>query len=470
MKVELLEGRAGTVASTLGAAMLLLQTAAFNRTPLLFFGDSAGYLRAAMSPAYEPHSYMYSLFVRYASLGYSTWAVVGLQALLLAGSMRLFLKACSDHTRATRNALLLGLSAILALVTPLSKLAGRMTPDAFAPILLFLFLAVLHGRERLHVAERVVAGVLLVVLFFTHTSHWMVFIVAALGIAAGNLVWSEGPVRDKLAPLGLLAGVLPLAMGFQLVMNLAHEREHRFSPGSHVMLAAVFSETGALKQHLDAHCAERHYALCDTYTMPVYDSGYFLWSFEESPFYAAYTPSDGKRMKAWDASKPELTEINRALLLRPGTWAGLAFRGAKNGVVLLNRTFHYESDYRKELPRWEMYDRLLLRYLPIDAGNFERIKQGSDVFSRFEAQTHAFFRVSLTLAYLVLLGLAVTGRLVPKRATLEVAAFVGANALVCGALSGIAARYNERFVWVFVLLALLACFEAARARWGEPIG
>lgn len=450
--------RSTSVISLFVTAGLLFPAAAFNRTPLLFFGDSIGYLRAAMTSHFEPHAYMYSLFLRYASLQHSTWFVIGAQALLLALAMRLALKALFDHTREQRTVLLVGSGALLAVISPLSKLAGRMMPDVFAPITLLLLLAALRGGLRLSTLERSLAAGLFVVTCFTHTSHWMIFAVTTAVMSLLHVFVDKRPLRQALLPIGGFAALLPLAMAFQIGMSRIHRPAHHFSPGSHAMLAAVFSETGALKRQLDRACPTENYRLCDTYTMASLDAGHFLWRAKTSPFHAAYGEGKGN---VWNNSAAELNAINKAVLLSPRTWFEIALRGVRNSVVLLNRPFHVESSFQQGEPGRKPYQKLLKRHLPADAGNFGRIKQGSAAYERYEGDTQLLFRIALTFAVLGLLGAAATNRLPEEvgAATRDVLVALVCNALVCGALSGIAARYNERLIWLVVWMALILLFD-----------
>ncbi len=228
--------------------LLLLWPALYNGYPFVY-SDTGGYLAAGFGLESLPdRSMVYGLFIRFASLGVSLWGVAVVQAALLA---YLITRTAQAFVAGIGPRGVLGIIAIVALLTPASWYASLIMMDVFAPILLLSAGLFVYGRHRAW--EKGLLAVIAALSVTTHTAHPLIA-VATLALSGAWLFWQRSrcsEFRDWCTRLLVIAGVVVCSTLAMMSANLAAFGQFTLNPSSHLFLMARLSETPLLKDYLE---------------------------------------------------------------------------------------------------------------------------------------------------------------------------------------------------------------------------
>lgn len=435
----------------------LLVPALINRQPILY-SDSVGYFHAgyaaleqlrprAPSPSSEPlptdnhglarqekdgistaRSVYYGLFYVVSYLAGGIWAPIAgqvfitLTCLLLAGR------------RALEMPIWARLGALLAIgfVSGLSFFADTVMPDLFAGLMLLAAGMLFAYGEELPRWETGfwLAVVLLASLF--HKSHLLILVL----LVAGLFLW-----RKHRKAVTQLSAAAALGLAGHYAVDLTVLRLTGRPPIATPFFLARLIGDGTAQKYLAQACPTRHFATCDYLDRMPMTENEFLWS--RDPARSAMGTADRRTRTAITA---ESSEIVLATILR--------YPGEQIVVTAKN---------------------VLRQFVTVGVGEFRLVPRDSlgsiaalrPAMARYRASPIAGDKASLLdtlstimlIAYIASLAGAAwlllrgyTGASPAHRLAVVLMLGIGANAAVCGAISGVFDRYQGRVSW----LALMA--------------
>lgn len=395
----------------------------------------------------------------------SAWAMAALQALAASALVVLALRVTQRIFRPGQFALTIG---ILTLASTLPFFVSFMMPDVFLGLAALAAVLLLAYSDRLRRRERWALGLFLAAaLTFHATNPPAIMALAAVGATALVLKALPGPpARAGLAMIVAALGVSAAAAAVYpiSVRALAHHELTR----PPFLTARVLAD-GPGRAFLRGACAnDSPYVLCRFKDLPLTDANDILWSVSRRK--GVFEPADYATRLALVREEPRF--VRDAFLAHPvATTLDLLGDGVRElSVVTVVDTLGYS-------------DRTLVAHGPRFAPPFGPVRfcvrRPSYCYpTALQIGWDTVLNVSMALssAYLLvrLLLSSMTVRVAFHRAPLSsrlAVAVVGvlvllvANALLCGALSGVYPRYQTRIEWLAPLFAVLAWLENA----GRPV-
>ncbi|MBX6426590.1 MAG: hypothetical protein IRZ09_11790 [Variibacter sp.] len=417
------------VAGVLAAALLLLP-AFWNGFPLLQY-DTGGYLARWYEGTLVPSRPGAYGLVLAAAGRFDFWPAVFAQAALTVWVLALVLRTQGLRPR---PALLLGLVALLSLVTTLPWLASLLLTDIFAGLaVLALHLVVLRG-EALSRAERAALVALIAAAAATHSATFAVLAALMLAAVIGACI-----SRVRLPRAGLARGLGGVALGVALTLaaNFAVSGRIAWTPGGIALSFGRMLQDGIVHRYLDDHCPDPRLLLCMYRRELPRDADEWFWGsdlFDSLGRFAGL----GEEMET----------------IALGSLKAYPWLQARTAAVATARQFARVASGEGVVDRiWHTYA-IVERFTPWAAPAMRAARQqaGGLAFTWIN-RVHVPVALGATM---LLPALIVLGR---RRARLapcgELAATVAlallANAFVCGVLSNPHDRYGARMAWLAVL-------------------
>lgn len=429
------------------SAAMLMSPALWNGAPL-YYWDSVDYVYLPFT--WDLHVYRtvsYGVFAGIGRIVSSLWGVVVVQALVAAYVLRetlvVFWPGRPDRA-------LLPLTAVLAVCTGLPWAVSQLMPDAFTGLMVLGLAALLADAGRLG-RRRWLLLVLTAIATAVHTSH----IAIGAGLVVAFLVLA--PFAHRQWPNLRLRVALPaLTVGTAIAMVIgAHwvtiGKLQLTQPTAVLMLARLVQD-GIAKQYFDRHCVgDLPYMLCRFKDRLPATANAFLWD----------DNSIVQQLGGWQNLQPEAEEIiARTLREYPWTHLGVAMRLTFEQLTRLHTGEGLVPDLA-----WLIRDPLN-KYYPDDHAAFVASRQLNGIDFVTINALHMPLQagmVFLLLAFGVRAWRLDNGRAVCLATATALSLF--GNALVCGALSNPADRYQSRLVWLaFVGVAVAACPAGAAAQ------
>ncbi|MGE5547043.1 MAG: hypothetical protein ACM33T_09105 [Solirubrobacterales bacterium] len=422
----------------LGVALLLMAPALWNGYPLIYF-DSEDYVE--MSFTWTPIVYRimgYATFVSLAKPFGTLWAVVWIQALMMAWLLREAVWAFISRWRPHMYVIL---ALALALLTGLPWVTSQVMADVFAGMAVLGF-AVLAFGDVLPRWRRLVIVPMVAVSLGVHMSH----VAVGLGLVLSILVvwlaarWLRRMPRPRLA-LPILAVALG-TLSVPAVHWLATGRAF-FSESGQVLQLALFVQDGLAKKYLDEVCpAGAQLKMCDHKDELPWTADEFLWG--ASPF---------DEMGGWKAMHDEASVIVKgAIRLFPLDVA----RAMVNNTLMQLDLIGVGEDL---VPMtWHFVKTELKRY-PGDFRAFRFARQQRREGIRFDEinrlQVPVAQAAEVALIVLTFFAWRRRDRISVGLSIVVLLALLG-NAFVCGALSNPHDRYQNRLVWLALFAAAVS--------------
>jgi hypothetical protein len=425
------------------AAVLLCSVDIVNGGPM-YFMDTGAYLVDAdklfhLRAPYAVRPVFYGLAIWPFHWGGFFFPVLLLQALIIAHLIYLTARVCGAGLS---PAGLVGLVAALVIATPVSFHVSHLLPDIFVGALVLAGFLLGFCRDRLGRSEVVYLVLLATAAAAFHLSA------IPVGLAIFGLVLLVRAVsRDRrVAPLLVLAPVL-LGAGLCLAFSLVVFDRLALTPkGPPILLARILAD-GPGRDFLRATCPQSGFELCryqDRLT-PVEED--FLWRLLPS-----IPPADGYRIKAEAGAV-----IRGTVVMYPGRVIEHMLANAGRQLLTFGMETHVTD------AQWLAFQR---EGSPL-ARSLAHSLQARDAF-----RGPVLGVVNAFQAGVALVGLLVSIMLAPiaVRAGLHRAAALTAtvltallaNAAVCGALSGVFARYQGRLIWLLPFAALASAMALLR--------
>jgi hypothetical protein len=425
---------------------LLVAPALWNGFALLQY-DTGGYLARWYEGTLVPsRAVVYGLILN-AGAPLAFWPVLALQAALTVWIIALSLRA---HGLGNRPWALLGLIAVLSVITTLPWLTAILLTDIFAGLSVLAFYLLLMRGDALARAERIGLIVLTAVSAATHSATFAVLLAL---LACTALLWLIDRSRMPAAHLG--RGIIALGIGAVMVFaaDYAVAKRLAWTPGGFALSFGRMLQDGIVKKYLDQHCPDPALQLCAYKDRPPGDADVWFWGsklFDSLGRFAGL----GKEME-----KIAL----ESLIDYPGLQAETA--AIATGKQLID--VHTGEGVLTTV--WHTY-RIIERYTPqlVSVMRAARQQQGEIGFTAIN-RLHfpvALIAMALLPAIMLLAGAKTLPADIGELAAVVTFALL-ANAFVCGALSNPHDRYGARMVWLAtftVAMALIGVYEQRRRR------
>ncbi len=414
-----------------------------------------------MAGARSPY---YGLLLFFTTIRGTAWAIVAVQALAASALLALTLRVILRRLRLRHFA---GAIAFLTLTSTLPYFVSFVMPDVFLGLGALSAILLLVFFDRLTRPERWGLGVFLAVILTFHATNPPAIMALALTAVAAVAIRAL-PTRPTCAGLAIIAAGLVISIGAGAlypvaVQALAH-RELSRPP----FLTARLLADGPGRVYLRKACVgdTAPFAICRYRALPLTDANDILWSM--NPRKGAFEPADHEARLTMTRQEPRF--VAAVIAAYP--------------FVTLERLARDSFDELTEVSVLDTLgysDRALIGAGPhfkplIDAVRFcvrrpsycnttPAQEVSEDVLRGTLIACALYLAARLALsAFEVRLWLH-RAPLSPRLAAAVVAVFVlmVVNALICGALSGVYARYEMRIAWLVPLFALLAFLETRAA-------
>ena len=429
----------------IAALAVLLAPALWNGYALIFY-DTGGYIEAAREMYLVPgRSLFYGLFLRIASLGWtSLWGPAVLQAGLSLWLIHLLWRA---HRLPSGPAMLLPVATVMAAATSLAWYADQLMPDIFVPlVVLALWLLSAHGpilsrREKVGLSLLVLLGLL---------SH-MSCLALALGLAVVLLVQrlfiASWPLRLRIVlPTMLVVAVLAL-------MPLLHTLltgHGGFTPGGSAFLFGRLVQDGVAKRWLQEHCPVPGVRLCAWKDQLPQTADDFLWGMD-SPY---------KKIGDWQDIQVQ-REMGQLIREMVRAYPGMILSTGLGST--LEQIISVATGDDLDAKHWDSRG-IISTFLPRISPAFNSARQQREQITPELLARWNRLHVPVALASMLLLlpiarwGLRSNHRPLAGLALFVLVALLG-NAFICGALSNPHHRYQSRLIWLAPLVVVLALGE-----------
>lgn len=372
-----------------------------------------------------------------------------------------------------------GVVLALGLGTSLPFFAAFAMPDLYAGLLMIAVTLLAFCPERLPALERTMLWALLVASLTFHAAN-VALVIALSGLALALLAASRTPRRL----IALRAGGFALSILAALSMTGAFGALYRADAGvaqrTPPFLMARLLADGPGRAYLADLCPNgASPTLCRFADRPFASEDEILWS--EDPAKGLFSVSDFETRDRLRSEEPAfvLAVVARA----PVT---VLMRLLHNGLQQL-MTFYVWEPMKSparflQFPWW--HRTAILRIIP----DMEACRAAPDTC---EVRANPLLVAMLHIAIVMLAWIFVIGAIFKTKgfglfaratgsdrdprfagAVILIASGVILNALICGAASGVFARYQARVIWLIPLLALLIAarlWQARRARSQDPI-
>ena len=352
--------------------------------------------------------------------------------------------------------------AVLA-TTPLSFYISTLMPDVFASFLIVATIILMAFWDSLRLRDRILVSAILLYATLAHTSHLILFICLVCVFLGLNLLvkgraFVSNSFAKQLATLLVIAvvggvGTLGFSYGTKLLTGTY--------PIQPPFLMARLIVDGPGYKFLRDNCATKPYVVCRYLDrFPISNELFFLWSLD---------PKEGVFAVADLATRNALSSEQASFVLDVIRYdpAGVVLSAAKNTLdqftslglreVFLTTLDHGQlQDFKDKIPASYLNDLLRTR---IFTAEWVRIPAEIGFASIYYLSTIGL--LLLWIFWPIFLARLREDNLPRTQmfytVTIAVTAIV-LNAMICGALSGIAPRYQTRISWIplFVLLAVAA--------------
>jgi len=243
-------------------ALAVIVSIAFLNGPALWNGfallqwDTRGYLARWYEGYLVPSRAVVYRLILTAGVPLAFWPVLLLQSALTVWILALTLHA---HGFGQRPLLLLGVLALLSVLTTLPWLTSILLTDIFCGLLVLAFYLLLLHADTLGRGERIGLILLIAVSAATHNATLAVLLGLLICAALLRLIDRRDARRPRLAP-----GILARALGAALVLAAGAVVAKRlaWTPGGFALSFGRMLQDGIVKKYLDAHCPDPRFRLC----------------------------------------------------------------------------------------------------------------------------------------------------------------------------------------------------------------
>jgi hypothetical protein len=428
-------GRAGSMAITAAATLLVLIPLLYNGTPL-YYPDSMGYIfwGQMWDPVPERVS-SYAAFIRVAAMGRDLWIPILIQGLC---TVLVLIRLWKLLTGEKPSSGFLFIVFLLGLLSPLGWTASTLMPDIFCVLSsIYLYFIIFPEKgQRFSVAD--------LLLFSLCTSQHLSAVIinlALLLIICAWLLLKKGPVRLLKAAIPAFTGI-GMALLITGLIHWSMSRQFFISRSGPAFLTARLAETGGATRYLgrNPQSFPEFQSLHYRFPMP---AEHFLWK-PDSPI---------KELGGINDDKGLMRKFTRSVLTDPSSLFLFFKAGIKSGMKQF-----FLLDVGDGLIA---ADCLQLTFYLENQAEYINARQHFGIdFEKFNNFSFIFWCVPVLI--FILTGS--VSRLSPESKHLGVFIIIMLiiNALVNGTLSTPLNRYQVRVFWLVYFWLLAALYPTVK--------
>ncbi|MBN9589750.1 MAG: hypothetical protein BGN85_10560 [Alphaproteobacteria bacterium 64-11] len=436
-------------------ALLFLAVALWNGFPLIFYDTGAYVLEGLGHVFLVERAPVYAELLFLAGGAYSLWPIVAFQALL---SAYVILEAARAEVPGLTLGQLLGIGAILTLLTGMAWYVGQVEPDCLTPLVVLGSWMLLFRQDRLGRWRSIVMILITGLAVACHPSH--LGLICGLVLAAGLLklvvLWRRRKRQETALPDPCMHGGLA-GLGVALVLivagNFAMTGSFFLSKSGSVFVFARLMQDGIVKKLLDDTCppeGNATYRLCNYKNRLKYRADAWLWgdsSFRSLGGFSGRQQQEEDRQMILDSLR-RYPFLHVRAAIDDSVRQMLMFR---TGDGIEPQEWVLEPEFKRMIPR------------QLNAYLGARQQKG---LLRF----HTLNLVHVPVGAISVLGLLllIQHSWVLRRwdrgtlPALVLLALMG-NAIICGTFSNPHDRYQSRVIWLPTLVLVLALARDRRA-------
>jgi hypothetical protein len=445
-----IKNNSGELFEIIFLAILFINIAFINGYPVYYLGDSAAYISMAYNfdHGLGVYSIFYSLFLKITSLNYTLWGTIYFQAIILIFCLREAFNILSKGLINENRSIFLLVIIVLSFFTSVSKPVSRLLPDAFTSCLLLSFFVLIIKKPAFNF-KYVIICLFFVISILIHSSHLLIMV----GVIFAFLVYyilffnqKDLVNRSSLIIISLLVIVSPL------IQTFTHKTlfgSYYFSKGQHVYLMDKLTEFGILQEYLRDNCKDQYKICAHKENLNYIANGEFMWNTTSSPLYIVY---GNNYVKAWSDSKEEYSQIIREIMVQPHFLTKFILRSAISSSRQLFNFYHLE-----ETSTSPWLDNTIKQYFPSDFPlHIKSLQYTSQLSNQYLSYFNYLTRSFLLISSIYLLMYFVKSKLTTefKVFIIVLFSFIFINSVVCGTLSIVQGRYQERLIWLIPFIAL----------------
>ncbi|MFO1248961.1 MAG: hypothetical protein U1E93_12250 [Alphaproteobacteria bacterium] len=428
--------------------LMFLSAAFWNGFPLLFY-DTGAYLLEGLGHIFlVERAPVYAELLFLAGGNFSLWPIVVLQGLMTS---YLILEVARAEVPGLTLRGLIGIGAVLTLLTGIAWYVGQVEPDIFTPVVILgAWLLLFRSRQLGRVRRNWVIG-LTGLAIACHPSH--------LGLMGGLLIcavpvklaarWGLPKPDLKRGAIGLVTGIALIVVGnFVLTGNLF------ISKSGSVFVFARLMQDGIVKRLLNDTCppvGDMHWRLCEYKNHLATNANAWLWG----------AGSGFHRLGGFN-SKSQQEEDGRIIVESLKRYPVMHLRAAAYDSILQFLQFKTGDGIEPQLSILEPnFRRMIPEQLP---AYLKARQQRGEIRFKVLNLVHVPAGAMTVLGLLLLLQHA-GARRAWDRASLPALVLLGlvGNAIICGTFSNPHDRYQSRIIWLPALVLLLAVARDRRA-------
>jgi hypothetical protein len=445
--------------SAIGIALyLLLWTAIYNGYPIVY-SDTGEYLFDSFTIIQSPYrSIVYSVFIRFASLGMTPWLVVVAQCAITIYVLRAVFDYMVQKSAALgcERLFFLGHVAFLAFATTLPWFVGQLMPDVFTG-LSFLSAFLLLYDSKLSLEKTVLLSVVLAVSVGSHLSHFLSLALVLLTVLVLRAFYSARQFWPTRSAKGIVAFVLMPILASAGAMSLSNWRSgygFRLSAGTEMFLLNRLMESGLAGDYLAQQCKIEQLTPCKyLLDLPQID---LLWG---------SSPPLLTEMGGWLGGRGEASRIVSGTIRR----YPIRFLGECGKQTLRQFVSFRPGVDNHPLQSGSTVD-AIERFYSGDVPKYRLAKQWSGRLSWMARKLDPLYKVVFWISLFMSLVLLInrrSGSEPANRLLLLTLIFLFANALVTGSLSAVVNRYQSRVSWMVSLCCAAYLVTPLMNRWNE---
>jgi hypothetical protein len=396
----------------------------------------------------------------------SAWAMAAVQALAASALVALMLRVTLGGFRLMAFAAVM---AVLALASTLPYFVSFIMPDLFLGLGALAAILLLFHFDHLGWLERWVLGAgLLLALLFHATNPPVIFV---LVLATGVAIWAKRlPARPGRQGMILVSFLVAAGVMGGFIYSVSVRALSHYELSRPPFLSARLLADGPGRDYLRAACAKASppspppFTLCRFRDQTMNDANTILWAVDKKR--GVFEPSDYNSRLAITHEEPRFVA------------AVIAAEPLRTAWLLANDVYH-ELTIVSVLDTLGYSDHGLIARGPRVSVKVPGVqtcvrKPNYCTSTAFQRNAETVLRATLigAAAYLAARLACGLGQvravlrlkpLPPRLLAVVCAVFVllVANAAICGALSGVYARYQMRIAWLLPLVAVLAWLDAS---------
>ena len=262
-------------------ACICMAPAFYNGFPLVY-ADTGTYISSGMVP-FVPNDrpVIYGLFIKSVSCGFSLWAVIFVQCLILSYVLFLVFKVLANGKK-VNYAFILSL-IFLTSCTGMGWYAGQLMPDIYTAISI-LSLGLLLFCHKLKRVQLLIVSAILVFSVATHLSTILIDLLLLV-----VFFWVVKLKRNQAITLKTSHFILPVVLVLISILsigaiNYSLKKKYLLSNSGELFLMGRLIDSGVLKSFLQEKCPANKYVLCGCIDSIPDNNKDFLWA-ANSPLY-----------------------------------------------------------------------------------------------------------------------------------------------------------------------------------------